>query len=308
MNDHIMDTITNKGTIADEALDILEYGLLVEALRGYRPKGDYPADPDNEAAQQEARFVNQLVAKGFGGFDPYGGFIPNEYAAQWLEEHRGRGAYSLEANPVDEPEEWWDSPEYVIAAPFWLTDQIEPVRPLSNREVTDFAAYNKEPYVGYTIEFTCWDDGWRWMSDMEAYALDAHVTELPWVPDPLEYYVARAKFSHEREWDAIEAQMAVTLGVPLEELCDLPDKKYHTLFWNIADERRRINPPRCIQDDPLTYPYLQTEGYIEDLGEDGFRFLRRTRNLGLIQGQEPYVEACERAERDVAERLDRIAE
>lgn len=179
MNDHIMDTITNKGTIADEALDILEYGLLVEALRGYRPKGDYPADPDNEAAQQEARFVNQLVAKGFGGFDPYGGFIPNEYAAQWLEEHRGRGAYSLEANPVDEPEEWWDSPEYVIAAPFWLTDQIEPVRPLSNREVTDFAAYNKEPYVGYTIEFTCWDDGWRWMSDMEAYALDAHVTELP---------------------------------------------------------------------------------------------------------------------------------
>lgn len=128
------------------------------------------------------------------------------------------------------------------------------------------------------------------------------------MPDPLEYYVARAKFSHEREWDAIEAQMAVTLGVPLEELCDLPDKKYHTLFWNIADERRRINPPRCIQDDPLTYPYLQTEGYIEDLGEDGFRFLRRTRNLGLIQGQEPYVEACERAERDVAERLDRIAE
>ncbi|WP_026645308.1 hypothetical protein [Bifidobacterium sp. AGR2158] len=308
MNNHIMDTITNKGTIADEALDILEYGLLVEALRGYRPKGDYPADPDNEAAQQEARFVNQLVAKGFGGFDPYGGFIPNEYAAQWLEEHRGRGAYSLEANPVDEPEEWWDSPEYVIAAPFWLTDQIESVRPLSNREVTDFAAYNKEPYVGYTIEFTCWDDGWRWMSDMEAYALDAHVTELPWVPDPLEYYVARAKFSHEREWDAIEAQMAATLGVPLEELCDLPDKKYHTLFWNIADERRRINPPRCIQDDPLTYPYLQTEGYIEDLGEDGFRFLRRTRNLGLIQGQEPYVEACERAEHDVDERLRRIAQ
>ncbi|WP_289097916.1 hypothetical protein [uncultured Bifidobacterium sp.] len=308
MNNHIMDTITNKGTIADEALDILEYGLLVEALREYRPKGDYPADPDNEAAQQEARFVNQLVAKGFGGFDPYGGFIPNEYAAQWLEEHRGRGAYSLEANPVDEPEEWWDSPEYVIAAPFWLTDQIESVRPLSNREVTDFAAYNKEPYVGYTIEFTCWDDGWRWMSDMEAYALDAHVTELPWVPDPLEYYVARAKFSHEREWDAIEAQMAATLGVPLEELCDLPDKKYHTLFWNIADERRRINPPRCIQDDPLTYPYLQTEGYIEDLGEDGFRFLRRTRNLGLIQGQEPYVEACERAEHDVDERLRRIAQ
>lgn len=308
MNNHIMDTITNKGTIADEALDILEYGLLVEALRGYRPKGDYPADPDNEAAQQEARFVNQLVAKGFGGFDPYGGFIPNEYAAQWLEEHRGRGAYSLEANPVDEPEEWWDSPEYVIAAPFWLTDQIESVRPLSNREVTDFAAYNKEPYVGYTIEFTCWDDGWGWMSDMEAYALDAHVTELPWVPDPLEYYVARAKFSHEREWDAIEAQMAATLGVPLEELCDLPDKKYHTLFWNIADERRRINPPRCIQDDPLTYPYLQTEGYIEDLGEDGFRFLRRTRNLGLIQGQEPYVEACERAEHDVDERLRRIAQ
>ncbi|PLS28212.1 hypothetical protein CGZ88_0374 [Bifidobacterium anseris] len=308
MNNHIMDTITNKGTIADEALDILEYGLLVEALRGYRPKGDYPADPDNEAAQQEARFVNQLVTKGFGGFDPYGGFIPNEYAAQWLEEHRGRGAYSLEANPVDEPEEWWDSPEYVIAAPFWLTDQIESVRPLSNREVTDFAAYNKEPYVGYTIEFTCWDDGWRWMSDMEAYALDAHVTELPWVPDPLEYYVARAKFSHEREWDAIEAQMAATLGVPLEELCDLPDKKYHTLFWNIADERRRINPPRCIQDDPLTYPYLQTEGYIEDLGEDGFRFLRRTRNLGLIQGQEPYVEACERAEHDVDERLRRIAQ
>lgn len=294
--------------ITKETLDILEYGLLVEAMLGYRPKTTYPDDSDNQAAQQEARLVNQLVTKGFGGFDPYGGFIPNEYAAQWLEEHRGRGAYSLEANPVDEPEEWWDSPEYVIAAPFWLTDQIEPVRPLSNRELTDFVAYNKEPYVGYRIEYTCWDDGWRWMSDVEAYALDADVRERPWVPDPLEYYVARAKFSHEREWDAIEEQMAETLGVPLEELYDLPDEEYHTLFWSIADERRRVNRPRCIQDDPLTYPYLQTEGYIEDLGEDGFRFLKRTREMGLIQGQEPYVEACERAEHDVDERLRRIAQ
>lgn len=294
--------------ITKETLGIREYGLLVEAMLGYRPKAAYPDDSDNQAAQLEAGFVRQLAGRGFGGFDPYGGFVPNESAARWLDGHRGRGAYSLAANPVDEPEEWWDSPAYVIPAPFWLTETAEPVRPLSNRELTDFVAYDKEPYVGYRIEYTCWDDGWRWMSDVEAYALNEDVAERPWPPDPLEYYVACAKINHECEWDAIEAQMTETLGASPDMLDTLPDEEYHTLFWSIADERRRVNPPRCIQDDPLTYPYLQTEGYIEDLGEDGFRFLKRTREMGLIQGQEPYVEACERAERDIAERQRRIAQ
>ncbi|PAU66879.1 hypothetical protein [Bifidobacterium criceti] len=288
----------------NESLNIREYGLLVEACFGYRTKTDYA---DNPRAQEEAQNARALITKGFGTVDEYGNFVPSESAMQWVESHRGIGEYSLAQHPVEEPEEWWESPAYVIPIPFWLTEDLESIRHLSNKEISAFETENKEPYVGYAIEYICWDTGWSRMSDIEGYALSQN-PEQTWAPDPLEYYVACAKFNHEREWEAIETQMAAVLGLEEDELDTLSQEEYHKLFWEVADERRRNNPPKFITDDPLTYPYLQAEGYIEDLGEDGFRFLKRTSDMGLIQGQAPYTEAYERAKHDITECQRRIAE
>lgn len=44
--------------------------------------------------------------------------------------------------------------------------------------------------------------------------------------------------------------------------------------------------------NPWYYPYLLEKGYIEELGDD-FRFLRRTKDMGLMQSSGPYKDVIE---------------
>lgn len=263
--------------MTDTTLNIREYGMLVEISLGLRVRL-------SDASEEEQQLAQQLLDNGYCTTDIWDNLVLTESAQQWLAEHRGKIEYHFDEDEDD---------EYVVPVPSWLTAELKPTEPIGDRAVIDFDNKGKEPYVGYAIEFACWERGWMYMNEVETYALTTIDTPT-YMPEPLEYYVACAKYSHDKECEAIDKQMAEKLGVTVESLSTLSNEQYFKLFWEIADERDKVRDPvYALEDSPWTYAKLLANGYVEEI-DGGFRFLKRTRDMGLIRSDGPYLDVMER--------------
>lgn len=51
--------------------------------------------------------------------------------------------------------------DYTVPIPEGLTDEFEPSRPVTSKQMLDYDLHGKEPYPGYADEYEAWQEAWE---------------------------------------------------------------------------------------------------------------------------------------------------
>ena len=213
--------------------------------------------------------------------------LPEVQATQRMDADYGKEPEELKG--VQYPEESCYAPDeqFTYNGPNWLRDTLQPTDPS-----TSWSA-KREQYPGYGMEEMCFDDGWQQVDEFDRLQSEATWDE-PWAPRPLEWYVAQFRAAWLRERQFLDEELMARQQIMGR---DLTEAEYRKMRRELSDERdkERANDWDAQHDpfsNPWYYPYLLEKGYIEELGDD-FRFLRRTKDMGLIQSSGPYKDVIE---------------
>lgn len=209
-----------------------------------------------------------------------------------------RGTQRMDADYGEEPEElkgvqypeescYGPDEQFTYNGPNWLRDSLQPTDPS-----THWSA-KREQYPGYGMEEMCFDDGWQQVDEFSRLQGEATWDES-WAPRPLEWYVAQFRATWLRECQLLDEAVLARQQFEGRELTEEEQRKVRR---NVIQERdeERANDWEAQHDafsNPWYYPYLLEKGYIEELGDD-FRFLRRTKSMGLMQSSGPYKDVIE---------------
>ena len=191
--------------------------------------------------------------------------------------------------------------EFTIDCPDWLPRNFTPIRPVSIEEALDFELKDKEPYVGYAVELQFWEREWSKASELQSY-VDGYYSMEPEPFHPLEWYVAFFRDTYLRENLAIDGEIALRGG------SELTAREYAKLFDEIAERRENERLSDCVARRevfgcPWIYSELIRGGYVEELGEQGFRFLKRTKDMKFIESDGPYTDVIDEI-REFVDRCD----
>ena len=213
--------------------------------------------------------------------------LPEVQGTQRMDTDYGEEPEELKGVRFPEESDYEPDEQFTCNGPNWLRDTLQPTDPS-----TSWSA-DHEQYPGYGVEEMCFDDGWQQVDEFDRVQGEATWDE-PWAPRPLEWYVARFRATWLRECRSLDEEMAAWQQAEGRELTEGERRAMRSRLVEKHDEER-ANDWGARHDsfsNPWYYPYLLEKGYIEELGDD-FRFLRRTKDMGLMQSSGPYKDVIE---------------